>query len=584
MIAITAAAGALLLRALGATWRIDREGEERLAAARGSTPRGNVIYAFWHSSLLVLACTHRHRDIQVLVSQHRDGELIARILARMGYGLVRGSSRRGGAEALFRLATLLEQGKDVAVTVDGPVGPRYAVHPGVVLLARRTGRPIVPVVPTYERGTMLRTWDALRVPRPGTRVRVQHGEPFPVPPSGAPGAMGHHQRDLERRLRDLTSAEEARWGRTILLEDIQDLRSYWERASEGSEPNVLLRALARGHGVAVAAARRLRPRRRGAGGRPWVLGVGNLEAGGTGKTPVVVLLASTLAAQGVRTAVLTRGHRGALGGVARRVGEQDLPQASDETRLLYAALGKDVAVWVARDKPAGLGAIRALGGVDAVLVDDAFQTAGLPVDRHLVLLDWERPLGNGCLLPAGRLREGPDALRRADALLFTRARSDAAPSHPAWEHLAGTCFVAHERAGGFWTPAGAPVAPESLRGVGVALLSGLGRPAAFEALARAAAVRAGFRVRRAVRVGDHAPLEPALRKLVGRLAALECRHVVTTQKDVLRLPPGTRWEEPLLVLEQRLHVPALDRLLEALLPDYCWSAKLAKVTDSEAGM
>src|SRR5262249_7318869 len=90
------------------------------ARAAGRAARGD-------RSLLVLAFTHRWRDIQVLVSQHRDGEWIARILSRMGYGLARGSSRRGGAEALFRLATLLERGRDVAITVDGPVGPRYIV-------------------------------------------------------------------------------------------------------------------------------------------------------------------------------------------------------------------------------------------------------------------------------------------------------------------------------------------------------------------------------------------------------------------------------------------------------------------------
>jgi tetraacyldisaccharide 4'-kinase len=223
-----------------------------------------------------------------------------------------------------------------------------------------------------------------------------------------------------------------------------------------------------------------------------------------------------------------------------------------------------VRVLVARHKPAGLALLADTGECDVVVVDDAFQTVGLAVDRHLVLLDGQKPLGNGFLLPAGRLREPPSALRRADAVLFTRAAGPGPPPGTAWAHLGDRLFVAHESFGGLYTPTGVRVAPESLRGEGVCLISGIGRPQAFESCARAAATQGGFRVRRTVRVGDHAPLEPALRKLLGRLEALECSRVLTTAKDLARLPAGSKWDEPLLVVEQRLVIPDRVRLLEVL--------------------
>jgi tetraacyldisaccharide 4'-kinase len=239
---------------------------------------------------------------------------------------------------------------------------------------------------------------------------------------------------------------------------------------------------------------------------------------------------------------------------------------------------------VSRDKRAGLAWLRRQFDVDVVLVDDALQTPGLPVDRHLVLLDWERPLGNGWLLPAGRLREPPAALGRAAALLFTRCAGAALPQHAAWSGLAagGRVFTATEEFAALQTLPGIGVEPASLRGLGVALACGLGRPQAFERLARRLGGEHGFDVRRSVRVGDHAPIEPALRKLLGRLPGLGCSRVLVTRKDALRLAPGPEWDEPLLVLEQRLVVGDLARLVAVLLPSAHSSAKLANSTRIDA--
>lgn len=558
--------GRALLKSLGASWKMEWPGLERLAEARARSPTGNIIYALWHDGLGVLGYAHRFQDVHVLVSQHRDGEFIARILAGLGYGLVRGSSNRGGVEGLFGLAKQLERGRDVGVAVDGPMGPRYRVHPGVLLLARRTGRPIVPTIATARRCFHLPTWDAQKLPWPGTRVRVQYGQPLMIPPDVGAADLNAMCVEFEATLREWTRLEELLHGRRLELRDIQDRRTWLERRSEEPRPTLALRVVAAAHAFARRSERVLRARPPGRGARPWVIGVGNLEAGGTGKTPCVVTLAQALAARGVQPAVLTRGYRGRLGGVhpviVRHPAE---PGASDETRLLAEALGPDVPVVVSRRKRDGLELLRARREIDVVVVDDALQTAALPVDRHLVLLDWENPLANGHVLPAGRLREPAGVLRRAHALLFTRARGATLPRHPAWAHLEPEhCFLAREEVAGLRDAHANVVDPSGLHGTGVVLLSGVGRPQAFERAAQTLAEEYGFEVRRTVRVRDHGDLDKILDKVLGRLGAIGCSHVVMTRKDLLRLREPK--DEPLLVLEQRLVLDSVGRLLEILFP------------------
>jgi tetraacyldisaccharide 4'-kinase len=224
----------------------------------------------------------------------------------------------------------------------------------------------------------------------------------------------------------------------------------------------------------------------GHGRRPWVIGVGNLEAGGTGKTPVVLDLARRYHAAGIRVALLLRGHGGGLGNPPRSVTPDDLAAASDETRLYRHALAPVVPIMVARHRAAGLELLRRDFDLDVVLVDDAFQTSGLAVDRHLVLLDATAPLGNGWLLPAGRLREPPAALVHAHAILFTRDQTGVVPQHPAWEaqRRTGMLFTASEEVAALRAFDGGPTAWEALRGAGIATLCGIGRPAAFEAAMR----------------------------------------------------------------------------------------------------
>lgn len=141
--------GAWLIRMIGRTLRPDAQKNGAIfAKGRGRRP---VIAAFWHDQQLLMPLFYRGPGATVLISRHRDGELIARILARFGMEAVRGSTTRGGPAALRRLIELGRLGRDLILTPDGPRGPRHVAQKGAVLLARATGLPIVPVAVAYSK-------------------------------------------------------------------------------------------------------------------------------------------------------------------------------------------------------------------------------------------------------------------------------------------------------------------------------------------------------------------------------------------------------------------------------------------------
>ena len=143
--------------------------------------RGRYLYAFWHENLLMPAYQYGRSDIHVLVSKHADGELISQACRRLGFRLVRGSSTRDYVEAV-RTMLRLSRTAHLAVTPDGPRGPRRRVQPGVVYLAARTGLPIVPMGFAYRRAWRLPSWDRFALPCPGSDVVLVTTEPVHVPP------------------------------------------------------------------------------------------------------------------------------------------------------------------------------------------------------------------------------------------------------------------------------------------------------------------------------------------------------------------------------------------------------------------
>ena len=135
--------GASVIRALGRSMQIETRGHEQVDALYREGKR--VIIAFWHARQLMMPLTYRGAGAHILISRHQDGEIIARIVERFGFLAVRGSSTRGGVEALRELIRLGRSGADLVVTPDGPKGPAQVAKMGVIQLARASGLPIVPL-------------------------------------------------------------------------------------------------------------------------------------------------------------------------------------------------------------------------------------------------------------------------------------------------------------------------------------------------------------------------------------------------------------------------------------------------------
>ena len=178
---LIAAAAAPLIALLCRTYRWTVEGAEHYDSvlASGRQP----ILALWHGRILPGLHHFRHRGVVVITSQNFDGEWIARILHRFGFGTARGSTSRGGVRALVQLRRAMAAGRPAAFTVDGPRGPARVVQPGVAFLAGITGNPVLPYHIEANRHWTLRSWDRTQIPKPFSRVALVIGPPIQVPDS-----------------------------------------------------------------------------------------------------------------------------------------------------------------------------------------------------------------------------------------------------------------------------------------------------------------------------------------------------------------------------------------------------------------
>ena len=176
-------AGWLLLRLLHAWVRVTPMGRERLDRLRAEGR--SVLIAIWHGRILLPILEHRGEGIVPMISLSRDGEMIARTVEKLGYGTVRGSSSRGGREALLAMAAQLrEPGTICAIMPDGPRGPRHVLKPGVVQLARESGAVILPMSWGAARPIRFSSWDRFQLWRPFSRAVVVYGEPIELDPAG----------------------------------------------------------------------------------------------------------------------------------------------------------------------------------------------------------------------------------------------------------------------------------------------------------------------------------------------------------------------------------------------------------------
>jgi hypothetical protein len=201
-VAAIANVGYPLIAVLGHTLRWRVEGLQHLDAIRASGRQ--PVMAFWHGRILPAAFYFRRQGIVVITSENFDGEWIARIIERLGYGTARGSTTRGGMRAVLQMAREMERGRTAGFTVDGPKGPARVAQPGAVWLARKTGNPVLPFHLEASTHWTMRSWDRTQIPKPFSTVALAVGEPFDVD-----GDIEDARLELERRLHALeTSARQ----------------------------------------------------------------------------------------------------------------------------------------------------------------------------------------------------------------------------------------------------------------------------------------------------------------------------------------------------------------------------------------
>lgn len=183
---IAALLGPVLLRLLYSTWRVrEVNGAGWRALRAGGKP---FVFSLWHGQLLPLVVQHRSQGIKILISEHGDGEIIARIAHRLGLDAIRGSTTRGAARALLAMCDALQSGSEVAVTPDGPRGPARSFASGAIVAAHRAGAPIVGIGVFAPTAWRLRSWDAFMIPKPFSRVTIAYSDPIYVEASDSRSA------------------------------------------------------------------------------------------------------------------------------------------------------------------------------------------------------------------------------------------------------------------------------------------------------------------------------------------------------------------------------------------------------------
>jgi lysophospholipid acyltransferase (LPLAT)-like uncharacterized protein len=194
-------AGWILIQLLARTWRWEIHGYEHFEALEKQ--KVPLIYAFWHGRILPAIFFWRNRGIVVLTSENKDGEYIAHVIHKFGYGSSRGSTSRGAVKGTIGLIKTLKRGAHVAFTVDGPRGPRNIVQQGVTWLASYSQHPILPFHIEADRAKTLSSWDGFQIPLPFAKVRVDIAAPMVLEKGLPEETLESRRLELEQILNQL---------------------------------------------------------------------------------------------------------------------------------------------------------------------------------------------------------------------------------------------------------------------------------------------------------------------------------------------------------------------------------------------
>ena len=212
------------LRLIGPTLRFDVIGVHNAVQIRDDGEK--AIGAFWHRCIFPAAWIWRNRGIVVMNTVNFDGQWTRRVIERLGFGTAQGSSSRGALEGLTAMAKRLEEGRNVALTIDGPRGPRYVAKPGAVILARRTGAPIsVFHIGLKRKYTFKKSWDLFQLPLPFSRAVMFVAPPIRVPTDADSEVIKQKQAEVQAALERVRDLAESWFSLPAWQRD--DLREEW---------------------------------------------------------------------------------------------------------------------------------------------------------------------------------------------------------------------------------------------------------------------------------------------------------------------------------------------------------------------
>lgn len=197
----------IITRGITLTLRMTIRGEDKVHdVVMSGTP---VILSLWHGRMFILIDKLRlnypdRLKVATIASQSQDGELISQTLHKLGFYVARGSSTRGGIKASLQLLKVMKDGYNIAITVDGPKGPRYEVKPGIILLAKKTGYPILPVSASAYHAWVFKSWDRFLLPKPFSKVMVTAGSPLFIPSDATSEELEGYRNTLEKEMNEIT--------------------------------------------------------------------------------------------------------------------------------------------------------------------------------------------------------------------------------------------------------------------------------------------------------------------------------------------------------------------------------------------